>query len=238
MKALSVAALTVILGLALVPVAARAESRTYEFDAFEKLDISSGIDAIVTVGGEQSVRAESQNVDLDELILDVRDGTLFASAEWDDPNIFDLLMLGTEHEIVLHITVPAMTAVTASSGSDTDVTGMKGAALAIAASSGSDLTLKEIETGTLNLKASSGSDVDLSGTCDTATIDLSSGSDLTADELQCANVAIEASSASDAKVFASASIDAKASSGSDIEILGSPTDIIQEASSGADIEFD
>lgn len=237
MKALSAAVLAVILGVALLPVAARAESRTYEFGTFEKLDISSGIDAVVSVGAEQSIRAESTNVDLNELILDVRDGTLFASAEWDDGNLFDLLILG-DREIVLHITVPSLTAVTASSGSDTDVTGMAGDAVTLNASSGSDLELRAVAAKTVSIDASSGSDIDVSGTCETATIDISSGSDLNAADLKCAAVTIEASSASDAKVFASASVDIKASSGSDVEVTGNPAEVAQDASSGADISID
>jgi hypothetical protein len=221
--------------VALATMAAQAESRTYNFDAFTAVDISSGINAEIMVGPAQTVRAESPHVEeLDELIIDVRNGKLSAHADW---NLLDLFSLG-ERQITLHITVPALDSAEASAGADIDVTGISGDTVTLSSSSGADIDAKAAAGGSFRIDVSSGADINVDGTCNTAKVNVSSGSTLRAEKLECADVDIDASSGATARIFAGASLKANASSGADIEVHGKPSQVDEEESSGGDIDIE
>lgn len=221
--------------LLLLAVPALAETRTIELPAFTALDVSSGIDAIVTVGGTQSVTAEAADKRLlDDLQLKVEGNTLKAYYDW---SLFDIFSFGDRNQIKLTISVPALTEVEASAGSDVDASGVTGDTLSFKSSSGADLTLTAVAGKSIELNASSGAGLKIAGSCETAKADASSGSDLDAEDLLCVTVEANSSSGSDLEVHASKSIKANASSGSDLTVHGNPTDVEQESSSGADVKI-
>src|SRR5690606_20266588 len=97
---------------------------------------SSGINAVVTVDGAQSVRAESPNqTELDELVVEVDDGVLRVHTGW---NLLDLLNF-EDRETTVTIVAPALNGAEASAGADVDVTGIAGSEVSLKASSGADL---------------------------------------------------------------------------------------------------
>lgn len=222
--------------LLLLAAPALAEARIIELPAFTALDISSGIDAIVTVGGTQSITAEAADKRLlDDLQVKVEGNTLKAYYDW---SFFDIFSFGDRDQIKLTITVPALTKVEASAGSDVDAAGVTGDTLTFNASSGADLTLTSVAGKSIELNASSGAGLKISGTCETGEAEASSGSDLDAEDLLCATVDANSSSGSDLEVYASKSIKANASSGSDLTVHGNPAEVEQESSSGSDIKIE
>jgi hypothetical protein len=215
-------------------VPAAAESRTIDLPPFTSVDISSGIDAVVTVGGAQSVEAEAPTAEiLDEVQFRVENGTLKAWIDW---SIFDLFSLGLDRQITLTISALEITGAEASAGADVDVTGAAGGQLYFEASSGADLTATAVAGGAVDLEASSGGGLHLDGTCTNANVGASSGASLDAEKLLCADVVVGASSGADAAVFASASVDAEASSGGHVVVHGNPTKFETDSSSGGDVE--
>jgi hypothetical protein len=235
MKLVTVAATAVAL-LAGTGVAAAA-SKVLDLESFSRVEVSSGIDAVITIGATQSVTADSPYQEqLDELQIEVRDGRLKAWVDW---NIFDLLdFAGVDRQIVLTITVPALTEINANSGADVDATGITGDAIVLRASSGADLDVKGAAGTRYDIDSSSGSDVDIEGTCSSAKIVSSSGSNVRADKLLCLDVDANASSGSDLDVYASASVKADASSGADITVRGKPAQTAVQSSGGADIKIE
>lgn len=222
--------------LLLLAAPALAETRTIELPAFTALDVSSGIDAVVTVGGTQSITAEATDKRLlDDLKLKVEGNTLKAYYDW---SFFDLFAFGNRDQIKLTIAVPALTKVEASAGSDVEATGVTGDALEFNSSSGADLSLKAVAGKSIDLNASSGAGLEIEGTCETGTANASSGSDLEADDLLCVTMDANASSGSDLDAYASKSVKANASSGSDLTIHGNPAEVEQESSSGSDVKIE
>lgn len=221
--------------IAIVVAPASAAEITYgDLPPFTAVDISSGIDAVVTVGSAQTVRAESPHQQqLDELIVEVRDGRLSAKTDW---NLLDLFFF-EGRQIRLHVTVPDLERAEASSGADVEVTGLAADAVTLRASSGADLHAVSVAGKRFDIEASSGADLNVEGSCETAEIGASSGSTVEAEGLTCAEVEVDVSSGADATVFASASVTAEASSGGNIRIHGNPTQHEEDASSGGDIEF-
>jgi hypothetical protein len=225
----AVVAATMILALP-----AAAESRTIDLPPFTSVDISSGIDAVVAVGGAQSVAAEAPTAEiLDEVQFRVDNGTLKAWIDW---NIFDLFSLGLDRQITLTISAPEITGAEASAGSDVDVAGAAGDRLSFEVSSGADLTATAVAGDSLNLEASSGAGLHIDGTCASADVEASSGAGIDAEKLLCADVEVDVSSGASAVIFASASVDAEASSGGHVVVYGKPTKFQTDSNSGGDVE--
>ena len=222
--------------LLLLAAPALAETRTIEVPAFSALDVSSGIDAIVTVGGAQSITAEAKDKRLlDDLQLKVEGGTLKAYYDW---SFFDIFSFGDRDQIKLTIALPALSRVEASAGADVEATGVTGDALKFSSSSGADLMLRAVAGKSIDLNASSGAGLKIEGSCEDGKANSSSGSNLEADKLLCATMDANSSSGSDLDVYASKSIKANASSGSDLTIYGNPPEVDQESSSGSDIKIE
>ena len=219
----------------LLATPAFAETRTIELPPFTALDVSSGIDAVVKVGGPQSVTAEATDKRmLDDLQLKVENGTLKAYIDW---SLFDLFSFG-HNGIKLTIAVPSLTRVEASAGADIDADGVTGDALSFNSSSGADLRLTAVAGKSIALNASSGANIKADGTCETGKANASSGSDIEVADLLCATMDANASSGSDLEVHASKSVKANASSGSDLTVVGNPADVKQESSSGGDVRME
>lgn len=226
--------LAVALAATLLTTPALAETRTVDLPAFTAVDISSGIDAKVTVG-PQSVTAEARNAaDLDELKLTVENGVLKAYTDW---SLFDIFALGIDREIRVTITAPALTGVSASAGADVDAEGISGDSLQFSSSAGADLTLTGVTGKAVSLDASAGADIKADGTCETGTIEASAGADVAAAELRCADLTVDGSAGADIHAFASSSIKADASAGASITIAGKPATVTQNASAGGEIEI-
>jgi hypothetical protein len=227
-------ATVLVAGLTLVGGSAAAAEASFDLPPFTGIDISSGIDAVVSVGGAQSVRAESPNQDqLDELVVEVRDGTLTAGTDW---NLLDLLFFG-DRQIKLHVTVPSLERASSSSGANVQVTGLTADTAVLNASSGADLDLVGAAAAHFDIDVSSGADLNVEGSCETANAGSSSGATLRAERLTCAEVEIDVSSGADADVFASDAVTANASSGGDIIVHGNPPAVEQEASSGGEVDI-
>lgn len=215
---------------------AHAETRAVPLEPFSALDISSGIEAGVSVGPAQSVVVEAADPRIiDELQLRVEGGTLKAYFDW---SIWDLFKVGADRRVRLTITVPELRAVNASAGSHVEAEGsITGESLRFTSSSGSGLEVQGIDARSVSLNASSGSKLRVSGSCGDGKANASSGSNLDASGLKCSTMDANASSGSDLDVFATASIKANASSGSDLTVRGNPAEIEQKSSSGASIRL-
>ena len=228
----ALAASTVL--LATTPMAATAETREFDLSEFNRIEISTGINAVVEVGGAYSVRAETEDVKiLDDLRVEVRGRKLKADL---DVGFIESL-LGKDRDVTIYITLPDLTEVESNAGADVMVSGKYGPELVGAASSGASLLLEGLTADRVDLDASSGASLRASGACVNLYVDASSGGSVNAAKLACENVRADASSGGSARVFASASIDADASSGGGIDVEGGPTRIEVDESSGGDVDF-
>ena len=224
--------------------AAMAQSRDFDLTAFDRIDIATGLDAVVTIGDTASVHAESRSQDaLDNLQVEVVDGVLTARLE---QNFLDFIvsgglvgmLLSNGNAVQFTITVPALTGVAASSGADIDLPGFKGDRLDLGASSGADISVTDAVLTTVTASVSSGADITLSGQADAIEADASSGGDIDAEHLAANTATVQVSSGAGISIRASQSIKAEASSGGDIEVYGNPAKRDIDASSGGDISFD
>lgn len=214
--------------------AALSASKTYEVGSFTAVEISSGIHATIEVGPAQSVRAESpRQRDLDDLVVEVRNGKLRAYSDW---NLLDLFnFAGPRIDMV--ITVPALDDAEANSGADIALTGISGKTVALTSTSGAGIDATGVAGKTIRIEVTSGANIDVRGACGNADVEVTSGANLRADRLECADVDVNASSGASASVFASSSVKADASSGANIDVRGKPASVDIDESSGGDVDI-
>lgn len=243
MRTLATLALAATLGTA-VSGAALAQSRDFDLTGFDRVDIATGLDAVVTIGDGFSIRAESRSQEaLDNLELGVTGGVLTARIE---QNFLDFiisgglvgLMLSSGNAVTLNITVPALSGASASSGADIALPDYAGERLELDASSGADIRVTGAKLGTVVASSSSGSDIELSGTAERIEAEASSGAGIDAEDLVAAEATAESSSGSNISVHATGSLRADASSGGDVEVHGNPAEREFDSSRGGDVSFE
>jgi hypothetical protein len=211
-------------------LAAYAQDReTRDLTGFDAIAVGGGIDLFVRQGADFRVEVESDD-DVAEIVTEVRDGTLQIRRDRTQWAFFDW----GDHGAV-YVTLPALTALTASGGSDVRADGtLSGDELAIVASGGSDVAI-DVAVDTLAATASGGSDTRLSGTARRAQLHSSGGSDLNASQFSVVEATVESSGGSDVSIAVSERIVANASGGSDVTYSGDPRSVNVNASGGADV---
>lgn len=243
MRSTTILALAAAMGMT-ASTTAFAQSRDFDLTGFDRIDIATGLDAVVTLGDGFSVHAESRSQDaLDNLDVTINDGVLTARLE---QSFLDFIvsgglvgmLLNNGNAVKFTITVPALAGVDASSGADVALPGFKGEGLELSASSGADIAVTDAVLGSVVANASSGSDIALSGQAQAIDADASSGADIDAEHLATVAATAHASSGAGVSVRASQSVKAEASSGGDIDVYGNPASRDVDASSGGDVNFD
>ena len=199
---------------------------------FNEIKVSSGIDLYITMGDDEKVTVVADDDIIDDLITEVKDGTLHIYMErnnrWFNWGNFNETRKA-------YVTVKELRKIDASSGSDVKSENtLQGESLEVGASSGSDVNL-DVVYKNFSLDTSSGSDAKITGRTKNFSAEASSGSDINARGLESQYCRVKASSGSDASVNVSEELVAKASSGGDIVYYGNPKMKDTDESSGGDI---
>ncbi len=201
---------------------------------FKSVKVSTGIDLYITMGTTEEVKIIADDEIIDDLITEVKDGTLKIymkqSNNWFNWNT------GNQTRKA-YVTVKELQAIEASSGSDVKSENtLKGEDLKVRASSGSDVEI-DVYYKNVWLDTSSGSDAKISGKTKNFEAEASSGSDIKAHELESKICKVSVSSGSDATVNVTDELYAKASSGADVRYYGNPQVKDIDESSGGDVSY-
>lgn len=194
-----------------VATPAAAETRTFDLAAFDRIDVSAGIKLIATVGAAQSISVETEEGDFDDLELEVDDGVLIVSREWNR-----LRWHQKKSEFKVTLSVRELRAVEASSGSNASIA--------------------NIEARNFTVDISSGAYVDASGRADDCNVDISSGANLDGRELVCDSAKIDVSSGGHGDLTVRQSLQGDASSGGHVAVYGNPEQVELDRSSGGRIK--
>lgn len=198
--------------LAFVAVgAAKAEEATFDLSGFDSISVAEGVSAVITVGGDFSVRAEGTDQALERLDVKVSKGELQIGRK------AKLTNMGRQPHVTVTVSLPALNSLDVSTGSETTVTG--------------------VAAGAFDLDASTGAVATVSGKCDTLNLDLSTGADLEARDLQCKAADVDASTGGSATIFASERVSADVSFGGDVRVYGSPAEVDKDTSFGGDVSI-
>lgn len=201
------------------------EDRSLKED-FTKIKVSTGLDLYISQGKSTEITVEADENLQDIIITEINDGVL---------KIYSEKNIWKAKARKIYVTVATLEGVTATSGSDvyTEET-IKVNNISVSATSGADIRMA-LDANSVSSSATSGSDVEISGITNQHSASATSGASIDAYELESKNVTVKVTSGADINVYASETIDAKATSGGDIDFKGSPKQVNKKSSSGGSI---
>jgi hypothetical protein len=223
--------LFVVFSLPGILMASAPETRqNRQVDSFRAIKVSAGIDLYLEPGTREKVEVVGDQQDMDEIITEVKDGTLHIYRKGKFGFNFNF-----HNNCEVYVTATTLNALDASSGSEVKSTGsFKGKECRISASSGSEVNMN-LEYDKVTADSSSGSEIHLQGKTAKLSVSVSSGSEIKACELTAEVVHADASSGGEACVNAVSELHANASSGGDINYNGKPQIKNVEKSSGGSV---
>ena len=214
---------------ALAPMA-YAETRSFPAGDFTGIDTSGVVDVVFETGETASVEVEQEDGDFSDIYIGQDGSTLETGRNSLREKAGWARNVSIRHKdgrkvvkvngkrvptYVIRVVAPTLTEVSVSNSSSVNASGLSGQTFSGAVSSSADLFL--------------------SGKADE--VSLRASSNVEARNLTCATGKLQASSGADIDVFLKDSVEARASSGSDIEISGNPPSRDISESSGGDVEI-
>ncbi len=228
-----------------------AETRTYDMDGFNAIEVSKAVDVVYTGGTAQSVSVEIDDGDFDALDMEVDGRTLkitrpkprglFGSDNLSIKNRGDGRRITYNGkrvpEITVYVSSPELVRLKASSSARATADTLTGDSLELRASSSADLEASGIDVARLTVKASSSGDIKAEGVCGRLEAGASSSGDLVAPDLTCETADIDVSSSGGVSAAISGGdVLAEASSSGDIKLTGTCGTFEAAASSSGDID--
>lgn len=220
--------LLIIALLALTSVAAQAQkSETRSVGSFSGIKAAEGVDVYLKKGDKESLRVEVSGVDLRDVLTEVSGSYLKIHME--DGNYRNK----TVKVYVTYVEVNKLSASSAANIFSENV--LKTKSLSVSASSAGTVDI-QVDVDSFEATASSAGDVQVKGTAKSVDITASSAGEVDAYELEAEQVSVGVSSAGSAKVHATKSIEARASSGGSIRYRGNPERSNTHSSSGGSVK--
>lgn len=181
--------------------------------SFNQLDVSRGLDVIITQGSYEQVSVEADE-NLQEIIVTEIEGGVLKITTTDN--------IASSTSKTVYVSFDDLVKIDASSGSTVlsknEITAEE---LAIETSSGSDLSLA-LQARHLDCDSSSGSNLKLSGKATGIVAKASSGSKISAADLSTESANVKASSGADISINTSKTLTAQATSGGNVSYYGNP----------------
>lgn len=212
--------------LALVPISMIGQSSKVvkekrNLSGFSAINMTGSWDAVLTQGKDFSVTIEANEEFLDDLRIEVKDGTLYVNNNRTNRGITNFNSRhDSRHDIrKVHITLPKLEKITASGGSDI-------------------LPLTQFRTDNMKIVMSGGSDLKgLSLDCQTLDCKMSGGSDANIHIVNNKSVKINNSGGSDLSLsgVSAEMMDVQSSGGSDVKLEGETNNLQLTSSGGSDV---
>lgn len=209
------------------------DTQKREIRNFNSIAVSSGIKLLITAGNEESVRIEASEKIINDVITEVKDGTLHIYMK--KKNILNFFSWGTTGSVRAYVTTTNLNGIKSSSGSEVrSENTLEGNTFSLDVSSGGDVNLNLVYRD-IEVDTSSGSKVILSGKCKNLEADASSGGTINARNLESVVCEAGASSGGHIDLQVSGSFKARASSGGNIRYAGNPNTKDFNSSSGGSV---
>ena len=193
---------------------------------FNKIKISTGLDLYLFQGSENKITLEADE-NLHEII--------YTEVENDELKIYAKKNIWNAKAKKVYVTVKDLTSLVATSGADVyteeklSVENIK-----IVCTSGANINV-ELKANTVISTSTSGADIELKGSTINHTSTATSGASIDAYGLRSENVTVNVTSGADINIYTSVSLDARATSGGNIDYKGKPKNIRKSSNSGGSI---
>ena len=182
-----------------------AKTEQRDVEKFEELSLMGGMDAVVTIGDQQSVTIEADDNVLPIIETKVEDGKLIVEPTEG---------YHAKTQVKLTITVPQLKGVAINGSGDVDVNGLNGASsFAVAINGSGDVTAK--------------------GTADAVSVAVRGSGDVKLQDLQAKNGKVAVAGSGDVTVNATDKLDVSVAGSGDVKYMGSPKITKSIAGSGS-----
>ncbi|MEN8835074.1 MAG: head GIN domain-containing protein [Polaribacter sp.] len=193
---------------------------------FTKIKVSTGLDLYLSQGTENKITLEADE-NLHEII--------FTKIENGELKIYSDKNIWNAKAKKVYVTVKGLTSIVATSGSNVYTEEeLSVENINIVSTSGADIDLN-LNANSVISTATSGSDIKLNGTTIQHTCSATSGASIEAYDLTSENVTVNVTSGADINIYASVSLEARATSGGDIDFKGNPKNVKKSSTSGGSI---
>ncbi|MDC1261799.1 DUF2807 domain-containing protein [Polaribacter sp.] len=193
---------------------------------FTAIRTSTGLDVNITQENQNAVIVEADENLQNLIVTEVENGVL---------KIYSKKNIWSAKSKKVHVSIKTLNSLKASSGSDVrTVKKIQSEEISIGASSGASVRMTVV-ANSIATNTSSGATIRVSGSADNHAAKASSGSSIKAYDLISKNVIVNVSSGANIDIHASVKIEARASSGGDIDYKGTPKKVLRRSSSGGSI---
>ena len=193
---------------------------------FTAIRTSTGLDVNITQENQNAVTVEADENLQSLIVTEVENGVL---------KIYSEKNIWSAKSKKVHVSIKTLNSLKASSGSDVrTVKKIQSEEISIGASSGASVRMTVV-ANSIATNTSSGATIRVSGSADNHAAKASSGSSIKAYDLISKNVIVNVSSGANIDIHASEKIEARASSGGDIDYKGTPKKVLRRSSSGGSI---
>ena len=194
---------------------------TRELSSFTSISVSEAINVFLTPGSSETARVESNGIDLDEVMTEVRGNELRIYLEKGNYKNID---------VDIWVTYKSLNEIEVTSAASVKTEGLlKSSSLIVDGSSAGDADL-EIDVDDLDVEVSSSADIDIRGRATKADISVSSAGSFDGFDLASEEVEVDANSAGSAKVNVTKRLNAEATSAGNVRYKGNPEKVYEEES--------
>jgi hypothetical protein len=195
-------------------------------ESFTEIKVSNGLELHLYQGSKNKIIVDADENLQDIIITEVNNGVL---------EIYSEKSIWRAKSKKIFVTIKNLESVTATSGADVYAKEtLKVDDIRVSSTSGADINIS-VDANTVETSSTSGSDIEISGVSNKHISSATSGASIDAYDLHSKNVIVKVTSGADINVYASESLDAKATSGGDIDFKGNPKNVNKKSSSGGDI---
>ncbi|HEV7692193.1 MAG TPA: DUF2807 domain-containing protein [Hyphomonadaceae bacterium] len=206
---------------------ASAETKGYNFNAFNKLDISAGYTVIFTQGSQRSVTIESDDF---SKVFAEQNGDTLRIGRPRNTNINK-----KDGPDIVRITAPDLKSAELNAGVDFRADNLNVGDLVLDVNAGVKARFDKLKAKNVTLDLNAGVDVRMSGECSSIRVDAQAGVQLDAEDLKCESARVDAGVGSQVSVRATNKVVAEAGLGAQVQVAGKPRDVEQHASMGGKV---
>ncbi len=194
---------------------------------FTSIEVSRGIDVIVTQSNINSIEVKADDNIIEHILTDINNSVLTITLDKSVKNLSSKKV---------YVTLPNIESLRSTSGSSiSSKNTLVVKSIDVKSSSGSEINI-DVEAEKIICESSSGSEISVEGKAIKLEASSSSGSEIEAQNLLANDIIANSSSGSSIELHPIISLNAKASSGSDIIYFNNPKSLTKKSSSGGSIK--
>lgn len=185
-------------------------SRDFPAGSFEAVSLAGPHDVIVTVGGAPSIRAEGDSKLIDQLDIQVVNGTLRVGTKKDGHMSW---FSSDERKVVVHVSVPRLTGASIAGSGDLKVDKVEGSSFSASVAGSGDLEIGSLRVDQANFAIAGSGDIEAAGSAGTIEASIAGSGDI--------DIAGLESRQASASIVGSGDISARATETASVSITGS-----------------